>query len=420
MRIGNIDCEKLAEEFGTPIYVIDEQRIRENFRCVKNAFEKNYPKFRLLYAMKANGNISVLRILESEGACIDAVSPFEVEAALLAGFSPDRIMFTGTSVRNDEIRFLLDKGITINVDSLSQLERLLAIKVPEKISFRINPEVGAGHHDHTITGGKESKFGIWESDAVRAYTRAKQAGVREFGIHMHIGSGILDYSPFLRAVGKLMNIAASVAKNVGIDFSFIDIGGGLGVPYKPDDKPLDVEGFARAITEIIQARCEESGLGEPFLYTEPGRYIVCDACILLTRVNTLKETPFKKFVGVDAGFNTLIRPTMYGAYHEVVVVGKEKAPPQETYSIAGPICESGDLLARDRKLPKIEEGDLLAIMNAGAYGFAMSSNFNMRPRACEVLVNGEKYEIVRERETFGQLMKNQKVASWLKKGKKRR
>jgi len=414
LYIDGVSALKLAEEFDTPLYVTCERRIRDNYRRLYRALSRNYGKVRVYYSAKANTSLAVLRILQSEGAYLDAVSPGEVFLASDAGFPPERILFTGTSVRDDELRFLVDWGLAINIDSLSELNRLLSLHVPSLLSLRVNPEVGAGHHEHVITAGKESKFGIWEGDVVEAYRKAKGAGVERFGIHMHIGSGILSVDPFLLSAEKLLQMAGLVHREVGIDFEFIDLGGGIGVPYGPDEKPLEVESYAQKVLELFKRRVEEYDLGEPFFCVEPGRYIVCDSAVLLTAVNTVKVTPFKKFVGVDAGFNTLVRPSMYGSYHPVAVANKLNESDAETYDIAGPLCESGDLLARDRQLPQISEGDLLAILNVGAYGFSMSSQYNSRPRCAEVLVKNGKYAPIRERETFKALLSGQKYPPWLR------
>jgi diaminopimelate decarboxylase len=410
LYFDGVSALELAEAFDTPLYVVSENRVRDNYRRLRNALTSNYEKIRVYYAAKANANLSVLKILETEGAFLDAVSPGEVFMALTTGFPAERILFTGTNVRNDELKFLADSNITVNVDSLSQLDRLLKIKVPEAVSVRVNPEIGAGHHDHCITAGKNTKFGLWENDAVNAYKTAKAAGVERFGIHMHVGSGVLEVEPFVLALDKLLSIAKRVHDEVGLSFEFVDMGGGIGVPYKPEDKPLDLRLFSEKVLSLFKRRVAEYGLGEPFFCVEPGRYLVCDASILLTRVNTVKTTPFKKFIGVDAGFNTLVRPTMYGSYHHVLVANRLDAPDEETYDVAGPICESGDILAKDRRLPKVQEGDLLAVLNAGAYGYAMSSQYNARPRAAEVLVKNGKCAPIRERETLDDLVSGQRVA----------
>ena len=402
--------KELAEKYDTPLYVLSEKRIRDNYNRLHNALINNYRYVRIYYAAKANTNLTVLKILQSEGAYLDTVSPGEVFMGLSSGYSPDRILFTGTSVRNDELKMLADANITVNVDSRSELERLLKFAVPPVVSVRVNPEIGAGHHDHCITAGPDAKFGLWEEETIQAYAIAKRARVERFGIHMHIGSGILEVEPYVLAVQKLLNIAKRVHDEVGIEFEFIDIGGGFGVPYKPEEKDLDLSEFSAKIVAPFKSKVKELGLGKPFLCVEPGRYLVCDASILLTSVNTVKVTPSRKFIGVDAGFNTLVRPTMYGSYHPILVASKLGAADNETYDVVGPICESGDALAKDRALPLVEEGDLLAVLNAGAYGFSMSSQYNARPRAAEVMIRQGKMVVVRQREQLGDLLSSQRMA----------
>lgn len=405
-----VSVKQLAEKYDTPLYVISEKRIVDNYNRLHDALVRNYKDTRIYYACKANTSLAILKILRQAGAYLDTVSPGEVFMGLSSGYTPDRILFTGTSVRNDELKFLADANVTINVDSLSELERLLKIAVPPIVSFRVNPEIGAGHHDHCITAGPETKFGIWEEEAIQAYAIAKRARVERFGIHMHIGSGILNPKPYSLALEKLLSIAKRVHDEVSIDFEFIDIGGGIGVPYKPEDKELDLTEFSNKIVGLFKSKVKEYNLGKPFLCVEPGRYLVCDSTILLTSVNTVKHTPHRKFVGVDAGFNTLVRPAMYGSYHPILVSNKLDLAEKETYDVAGPICESGDLLAKERSLPTVEEGDLLAVLNAGAYGFSMSSQYNSRPRAAEVLIRQGKSTVIREREQLHDLISRQKTA----------
>ena len=289
--IDGVSTKDLAEKFDTPLYVISERRIRENYKHLNEALSHNYPKTKIYYAMKANSNLAILKILETEGANIDTVSPGEVFMALTSGFTPERMLFTGTSVRNDELKFLADSNVTVNVDSRSQLDRLLKIAVPKIISFRVNPEVGAGAHSHVITAGKETKFGLWEQDAIKAYAAAKSAGVEKFGIHMHIGSGVLDVKPFLVAIEKLLSIAKRIHEQAGVNFEFIDVGGGIGVPYKPEDKELDLKLYSEKVLTLFKTKTKQYGLGEPYFYVEPGRFLVADSTILLTTVNTIKNTP---------------------------------------------------------------------------------------------------------------------------------
>jgi len=412
ISFAGVPVSQIAERFDTPLYVISEKRIRENYRRIRKALSKHYSKVRIYYSAKANTNHSVLKILSEEGSHLDAVSTGEIYLAKKAGFPSEKILFTGTSVRNDELKYLLKAKVTINIDSLSQLERLLKIEVPKKLSFRLNPEVGAGHHDKCITAGKRAKFGLWEDEVIKGYREAFKKGVDHFGIHMHIGSGIMSVEPYLLAMKKLLKVAQKVQEKTDLLFDFVDIGGGLGIPYKPEDEVFDLELFAREACELYKKLIEDYDLGTPALCVEPGRYIVGDSSVLITRVNTIKRNPYKCYLGVDAGFNTLIRPAMYDSYHEVLV--EKESEDEEVYDIAGPICESGDLLAKDRKLPKMEEGDLLIVLDVGAYGFSMSSKYNSRPLPAEVLINKKKVVLIRRRESFSDLMRGQTIAEWLK------
>ena len=415
LDIGGADACDIANEFGTPLYVIDENRIRDNYQRFYNAFSKYYPNFKVFYACKANTNLSVLKILEEEGCCIDAVSPGEVYISRKMGFSGDRILFTGNNITNEELKFVLDQGAVLNIDSVSALKRLSEIIDPNglKISFRVNPMVGAGHHDHCITGGVMSKFGIMDSEAVEVYELAKELGFNPIGMHSHIGSGILDPEPFKLAIESTIDIAGKVHQEAGIDFEFVDFEGGVGIPYTPEENIVDIDTFAKENIALFKEKLKEYDMGNPTMYLEPGRYIVGDASDLLVRVNSVKQS-YRKFIGVDAGFNTLLRPAMYDSYHHIVVANKMNEPDTEKVDIAGNVCESGDLFARDRPVPDIEEGDLLAILNAGAYGFTMSSNYNSRPLTPEVLVKDGKCYLVREEETFDDLMAKQNIPEHLK------
>jgi diaminopimelate decarboxylase len=410
LSIGGADALELAKNYGTPLYVIDEERIIENYQRLYSAFSSKYTNFKIYYACKANTNLSVMQILKDEGSNIDAVSSGEIYTALLVGFKPEKILYTGNNVTNEELEFALSSGVRINLDSISQLERLS--KLPDsdgkEISFRVNPRVGAGHHDHCITGGDLSKFGIMEEEAVNAYQKAVDLGFKPVGIHTHIGSGILDPEPFKLAVHTLMDVAGRVYREVEVEFEFVDFGGGIGIPYEPHESILNLEMFSQEIVDLFKEKLYEYNMGNPTMCLEPGRYVVGDASYLLTKVNTIKQS-YRKFAGVDAGFNTLLRPTMYGSYHHIVLANQPNAKPTQTIDIAGNICESGDLFARDRPMPDIMEGNLLAILNAGAYGFSMSSQYNSRPRAAEVLVQGGKAEVIRERETFADLYSKQNL-----------
>ena len=415
LDIGGADAVDIAEEFGTPTYVIDENRIRDNYNRFYNAFTKYYPDFKVFYACKANTNLAVMKILESEGCSIDAVSPGEVYIAKKMGFDGSRILFTGNNITNDELKFVHDEGVVLNIDSVSALNRLAKIVDPEglKISFRVNPMVGAGHHDHCITGGVMSKFGIMDNEAVEVYTLAKELGFNPIGMHSHIGSGILDPEPFKLAIESTMDIAGKVHQETGIDFEFVDFGGGVGIPYTPEENIVDLDKFAEVNVGLFKEKIEEYDMASPTMYLEPGRYLVGDASVLLVTVNSLKQS-YRKFIGVDAGFHTLLRPAMYDSYHHIVDASKMDAPNTQEVDIAGNVCESGDLFARDRPMPDVEEGDILGILNAGAYGFTMSSNYNSRPLTSEVLVTDGKCNLVRERENFEDLLAKQIIPDHLK------
>ena len=402
MLFGGIPVTEIADEFGTPVYVTDEKRLRENYRNLYGAFAKHMDT-KIHFACKANSSLAVLKILESEGSGIDAVSVGEVLTCLKAGFTPDRIMYTGVNVSNEELKAVTDLGVMINIDSVSELERLAKIKKALPISFRITPGVGSGHSDKVITGSKGAKFGVPMKDVIGTYLRAKELGFEPKGIHVHIGSGGMSPEPFIEVLEVLVETTNRL-KEEGIDLEFIDIGGGIGVPYRPNEPEMDVNELGRDITEMI---LEETDIRTVVL--EPGRYLVCDSTVLLTRCVDVKDAGVKKYIGVDAGFNTLIRPAMYDSYHHVAIGNKFGKACTAKYDVAGPICESGDYLAHDRALPDPEEGDVVVVYDAGAYGFSMSSNYNSRPLCREVLVNGGKAELIRETERIEEQWRHQRI-----------
>ncbi|MDR1954609.1 MAG: diaminopimelate decarboxylase [Candidatus Methanoplasma sp.] len=405
MLFGGMKVTDIADEFGTPVYVTDEKRLRENYRNVHNAFSKHM-ETKVHYACKANTNLTILKILEQEGSCIDAVSLGEVMTCLKAGFAPDRIIYTGNNVSNKELSAVAGLGVMINVDSVSELERLSKLSDGNKalpISFRITPGVGSGHNAKVVTGSTGSKFGIPEKDVIKTYLRAKELGFDPRGIHVHIGSGGRSSEPFMDAMEVLIRFTNEL-KEKGIELEFIDMGGGIGVPYRPNEPEMDVDELAADLTGMI---LEETDIKKILL--EPGRYIVCDTTVLLTRCVDVKDAGIKKYVGVDAGFNTLIRPAMYDSYHHIALGNKFGKACTAKYDVVGPICESGDCLARDRVLPDPEEGDVVVIYDAGAYGFAMSSNYNSRPLCREVLVNDGKAELIRDSEKIEEQWIHQRI-----------
>ncbi len=412
LTIGGVDTVALAEKFGTPLYVTDESRIRANYQ----RFQRAFPNADIYYAAKANYNLSILRILAQEGAGADVFSDGELFCALKAGFSPGKILFNGNSKTDAELNMAVQEGVRLSVDSLDELRTLSKIAEAQgkeaEIAFRVNPDVSPKTHPKIATGLKTSKFGIPHAEVVSAYKEALALkNVKPVGIHCHIGSQILDVAPFADAARRMMELVEQVNK-IGVELKFVDLGGGLGIPYKPGEKVPSPSELADAVLPIFEERTKSMGI-TPKLILEPGRHIVADSTILLTRVNTIKKA-HKNFVGVDAGFNLLLRPVMYDAYHEVVVANKADQSPSDTYTVVGPICESGDILASDRNLPKVEKGDLIAILDVGAYGFSMSSQYNGRPRCAEVLVCDRSAEAIRERESYDDLLRCQVIPSRLR------
>lgn len=401
--LGGIKASDLAKKYGTPLYVYEEEIIRQRYKALIENIK--YEKLRIYYSCKANSNLSILRILKSEGCFLDAVSPGEVFAALRVGFKPEQILFTGNNVTDEEMKFVIGKNVLINIDSLSQLERYGKLNPNSKISVRINPDVGAGHHEHCITGGPESKFGIYFDKTEEIRRIAEKYKLKIIGLHQHIGSGILDSEKYLFAMKVLLKTAANFK-----DLEFIDFGGGIGIPYKPNEKPIDFKKFGEEAAKLFKEFCKSYGK-ELILCFEPGRFLVAESGTLLCKVNTIKETPNHKFVGVDTGFNHLMRPMAYGSYHEIAVANCVNSEEKEPVAVAGNLCESGDVFTRDedgivdRELPKIKEGDVIAILNAGAYGYSMSSNYNMRLRPREVIAKNGEARIVREAEKFEDLLR---------------
>ncbi|MCD4845152.1 MAG: diaminopimelate decarboxylase [Methanosarcinales archaeon] len=407
--IGGVDTTNLTQEFGTPLYVTNEQRIRDNF----NTYRKAFSHADLYYAAKANYNLTIMRILAQEGAGADVFSDGELYLALLAGIPKDKILFNGNSKTDRELAMAVETGVRISVDSLDELHALSRIASSGQktvdIAFRVNPDVSPKTHPKISTGLKTSKFGIPHQDVVAAYKEAIELpGINPIGMHCHIGSQILDTSPFSEAINRMMDLVEQVTR-LGVELEFLDLGSGLGIPYKKGEMAPTPQDLADIVLPIFNKRSQAIGINLK-LIIEPGRYIVGDTTILLTKVNTVK-TATRKFVGVDAGFNLLIRPAMYDSYHHVVVANKVDAKVSGIYTVVGPICETGDILASDRELPVVVKDDIIAILDVGAYGFSMSSQYNGRPRCTELLVNNGQVDVIRKGEHYDDLIMNQVIPS---------
>lgn len=386
----------LAQRFGTPTYVYSRAHIEGQYRAYADALA-GMPHL-VCFAVKANSNIGVLNVLARLGAGFDIVSSGELERVLAAGGEPSRIVFSGVGKSRDDMRRALEVGVhCFNVESSVELERLqkvaaeLGVKAP--VSLRVNPDVDAGTHPYISTGLKENKFGIDIEQAEAVYARAAELqNLEVIGVDCHIGSQLTTLEPFLDALDRLLLLVDKLAAR-GITIKHLDLGGGLGVQYRDEQPPLAGD-YITAVRKRLQGR----DLGLVF---EPGRFIVANAGVLLTQVEYLKHTEHKDFAIVDAAMNDLIRPALYQAWMDVSPVQPREGE-SRNYDLVGPICETGDFLAKDRQLV-LAEGDLLAVRSAGAYGFVMSSNYNTRGRAAEVLVDGEQAYEVRRRETVQEL-----------------
>jgi diaminopimelate decarboxylase len=407
-RIGGVlHCEDvaltdLAERYGTPLYVYSKATLTRHYRVFEQAFE-GFDHL-VCFAVKANPSLALLDLLARLGSGADIVSGGELFRALNAGIDPSRIVYSGVGKREEEMAQALDAGILMfNIESFQELDALDAVAGRmgkcARIALRVNPDVDPRTHPYVATGLRTSKFGIPMQDALDGYERARRlANVEVVGVDCHIGSQLTDLGPFVEAVARLRDLVC-VLRERGFDIRTLDIGGGLGITYDLEAPPTPDE-YGQAVREKLA--------GEDLtLILEPGRNLIGNAGVLATRVLYIKNGDSKSFAVVDAGMNDLLRPSLYKAHHGIQVVRDSAAGPR-TYDVVGPICESGDFLALDRTLPELTQGDLLAVMSAGAYGFSMASTYNSRPMAAEVLVDGAEHHLVRERGTYEDLVRSER------------
>ena len=420
IRNGRLYCEqvpvdRIAREIGTPVYVYSYRTILDHYGKLAKAFRALHPL--ICFSMKANGNLAIVKALVHAGAGVDIVSGGELRKALRAGCPPERIVYASVGKTPEEIRAALRTGIfCFNVESVAELETIHAqaqrMGRIAAVALRVNPDVEAHTHRYITTGVAESKFGIDLQTVERLLLTQwhRLPAVRLLGFHLHIGSQITQARPFVQAIRKVGALIRRLRK-AGVAIEWLNLGGGLGIVYK-DERPQTAEAFAKAVVPLIMALRVK-------LILEPGRFIVGNAGILVTRALYEKtaganhRASAKRFLIVDAGMNDLIRPALYGAYHEAVPVHRGAGRPTRRYDIVGPICESADVLARDRRLPQIRPGEHVAILGAGAYGFVMSSNYNGHPRAAEVMVRGRRSFVVRRRESPDDLWRHEQVPSAL-------
>lgn len=402
-----VKVQDVASGVGTPFYLYSYQTVIKNFRNFDLAFRG--VGHLVCYSYKANSNLAICKALANEGCGADIVSGGELYKALKVGVDPRKIVFTGVGKTPEEIEFALKENILmLNVESTPELEDIdrvagrLAKRAP--VALRVNPDIDPKTHPHVATGLAQSKFGIEISEAIEGYKLAQSLpNVQILGVHKHIGSQITRVEPFTNSLARIVNLVDELEK-IGIELEYVDVGGGWGISYGDEEAstPLD---FARAIMPLIE------GLKHKVIF-EPGRIIVGNAGILVSKVLYIKETKDKTFVIVDAAINDFIRPTLYGAYHEIIPVRQSPITDDRlpiTVDVVGPICETGDFFARDRNLPVLKAGELVAILDVGAYGFSMSSNYNARPRVPEVMVKGDEYYITRRRESYEDLVMGEEV-----------
>ncbi len=402
-REGELYCEevpvrKIVERYGTPLYVYSAKTIKRHFQVFDSSFKEI--EHLTCYSVKANSNIAILAMLRKEGAGADVVSGGELIRALKAGISPQKIVFSGVGKTPEEMQLGLEAGILLfNVESAEELEVLseVAKKLKTKAPFaiRVNPNIDPKTHPYISTGLKKNKFGIPEEEIIDLYKKAKDnSHLQPIGLDIHIGSQLTQVSPFLEAVKRLKELWQEL-NHLGFEIKYLDLGGGLGIVYESEEPPLPEEYSSAVIKELKDLPIT--------LILEPGRVIVGNAGILVTKVLYTKSSKEKNFIIVDAGMNDLIRPAFYQAYHKIIPL-EDKRDEEIVADIVGPICESGDFLAKERKISKVQRGDYLAVMSAGAYGFVMSSNYNSRARAAEVLVEGDHFFLIRRRETIEELL----------------
>lgn len=401
---GDTSPDRLIKEYGSPLYVYNESILRQRCRDMANLI--SYPNFTSNYSIKANSNIELLKIARSEGLHADAMSTGEIYVLLKAGYKPDEILFIPNNVSNEEMQYAIDRDITVSADSLSQLSTLGRLNKGGKVAVRFNPGIGVGHHEKVVTAGVNTKFGVSLDHIPQVKDILKEYDLKIAGINQHVGSLFMEGKPFLESVKTLFAIAEQFE-----DLEFVDLGGGFGIPYHKQDgeERLDLGKLNEALTDLINKWTDRYGK-KLRIKIEPGRYVVAECGVLLGTVHSIKESYGKKYVGTDLGFNVLARPMLYDSHHDIEVYRNGKLIKEqdgEAVTIVGNICESGDIIAKERMLPEILEGDVLGIMDAGAYGYSMSSNYNNRLRPAEVLVKADgNISLIRRRDTLEDLMRN--------------
>jgi diaminopimelate decarboxylase len=408
LHAEDVPLKKIAQKVGTPAYVYSHATLTRHFKVFDQPFSEL--DHITCFSVKACSNLAILRLFATLGAGFDVVSGGELFRARQAGADPKRIVFSGVGKTEAEIRYALEEGILLfNVESEQELDQINRVaggmNRKAKVAMRVNPDISAETHPYVATGLKQHKFGIDIKGSIELYHRAsRMKNIEVAGVDCHIGSQLTRTAPFVDALTRMVELVEELRES-GLDITYLDVGGGLGITYLDEEPPLPRE-YAREILLVAKDL-------ECTLILEPGRVIAGNAGILLTRVLFVKEGSDKKFIIVDAGMNDLLRPSLYGAYHDILPVDEKKTEPGMVADVVGPLCESGDFLARGRRMPITQPGELLAVMSAGAYGFVMASNYNSRPLPAEVLVKGTRFFIIRERESYQDLTSHEKIPDFL-------
>ena len=397
----------ICEEYGTPLYTYFGERIRNNLDHIDTALKKNFDKYQIYYAVKSNNNPNLLTFMHQHlpSLGVDCSSPGELLVAKRANIPMKNCVYTGNFESIDDLQSAVDSGCEVNLDDETSFKRLKNICIPEYISFRLNPGIGKGRFAEIVTGGHDAKFGIPVEKIAAVYQSALTDGVKTFGLQCHAGSAILDENHFRENTKLILKPARLIENTIDQRLKKISIGSGFGIPYTDDEDPLDFDNVFRLVAEVFKEFYGQHQDDWPILCIEPGRAIVGDAGILLARVTGIKDS-YKKFVGLDAGMETLMRPALYGAVHRIYKVGDTIGEQNITADVTGRICENTDRLAVDIPFPDVMEGDLIAIMDTGAYGYAMSHQFNTRPRPAELLIDKDGPRLIRARETIEDIFRN--------------
>ncbi len=392
---------ELIKKYGSPLYVYDERILRKSCREMHNLLPKK--NLRVNYSAKANSNIEILKIVRDEDIDVDAMSPGEIYVQKLAGYNADRIFYIGNNVSKEEMQYAINEKVLVSVDSLAQLESFGQINPGGDVAVRFNPGIGTGHHQKVVTAGKKTKFGVQKDFIPQVKAILEKYNLNLVGIDQHIGSLFLEPDAYIKGVESLLEIATQFS-----GLKFIDMGGGFGVPYHEGECRLDLKELSEKLNAVLDEFLKDYDNKDVIFKIEPGRYIPAECGVLLGEVYSVKENYGTTYVGTDLGFNVLMRPVLYDSYHAITIIKSNKSENgKEVATIVGNICESGDIIANEREMRKVSEGDIVAVGNAGAYGFSMSSNYNCRLKPAEVLIDKDGNDrLIRKRDTIEDLIRN--------------